>query len=526
MKRKGILFVIVPLAVIVLGMIGYCGYLGYSAYEGLLTSLKMLKVEFGGITNNFFVETARCLGIIFYFSLLYAILYALNNAIKLFLNVRHTDSIAVHGDSSMAQFCAKSIHGGKHCVQSDSKESFRAPKQIIWFSDDVKSMNFYENNKSFLAKDDVYIALSSIPLDGKSEENVHFFNINENIAVKYWAQHFITSSKKVVIIGSGALAEVILEQALLMNVYSKTGSIKYHVIGDFSVYRAMHPALQDAVNLTHDELVFANNAWHLQMDEIKTADRVILVGKSEDNTAIARLLNNYGIKAEIHLMAESDETKLLFQEEKVEVFGTLKELLGKDGDAIFQDEIHKAGKLLDATYGVMSEIIDNEKGVIKSENEETLDKLYSKSKKEWLEGNRSWNGLSSFLKRSNYSAAQHSVVKEWILKKALTDNNSVISFEDYVGSGVKGALEFWSDLNNKTIIEELEEIEHLRWWRLYLLNNFTYNENVESTDKWRLRQNRNMKDYALLDETTKRYDGMHYWLLAFKDTNANNETTV
>ena len=45
MKKKDIFFVTVPIIVVVLGLIGYCGYLQYSFYEGLMSSLKFLKVH-------------------------------------------------------------------------------------------------------------------------------------------------------------------------------------------------------------------------------------------------------------------------------------------------------------------------------------------------------------------------------------------------------------------------------------------------------------------------------------------------
>lgn len=115
-KKKGIFFVALPIIVVVLGLIGYCGYLQYSFYEGLMSSLKFLKVEFGNLTDNIFVETARCLGILFYFSLLYAIVYALIDSLKLFWSVRHKDSVAVQGDTSIAEYCASNIHNGEHCV--------------------------------------------------------------------------------------------------------------------------------------------------------------------------------------------------------------------------------------------------------------------------------------------------------------------------------------------------------------------------------------------------------------------------
>ena len=507
MKKKSIFFILIPIAILILGMIGYCGYLNHSIYGGLLDTLKLLKVEFGEPTGNIFVEAARWLGILFYFSLLYAILFALYDAVKMFAKVRHKDSVAVHGDSAMAQLCAKIIHGGRHCVLSDGKESFRAKKQIIWFSDDVKSMRFYEKNKSLLAKDDVYIVLNTIPMEGSTENHVHILNVNENIAANYWESHFITEPGNVVIIGSGALAEEMLEQALLMNVYSKNGGIRYHVIGDFNVYNAMHPALQDAVDLTHDEITFTNAAWYTQMEAIRSAGRIILADKSKDNTEIARLLLNYGIKAEIHLMSESDETKLLFKENGVMVFGTLKELLGRDGEMLFQEGVHQAGKLFDAVYGVLAKALNN------VDAEGVIAELLSKTKEEWIAENTGWDHLSSFLKRSNYAAAKHSAVKQSVLKKALSEHD--LSYEDFIRSGLKGALRFWNAPENKEFIEGLEEVEHLRWWRLYLLNNFTYNENVKDEDKWILRQNKNMKDYALLDEQTKRYDGLHYWLLSF-----------
>lgn len=511
MKKKGLVFIIIPIAVVVFGLIGFCGYLGYTFYEGLMASLKFLKVEFGGVTNNVFVEISRCLGILFYFSLLYAVAYALFDVVKMFTSVRSKDSVAVHGDSAMAAFCAKNIHKGKHCVHSDSKESFRAKRQIIWFDDDAKSMQFYETNKAALTKDEVYIALSNVPTDGKMEENVHLFNVDENIAVTYWEKNYLTEPKKIVIIGSGNLAEQMMEEGLLMNVFAKVGGVRYHMIGDFDLYRAMHPGLQEAAMLTQDELTFSKNPWYQQMEVIGDADRIILADDDKTNTQIASQLVNFGIRKEIHLRAASDETKALFQDGNFTIFGTVKEILGEDGENLFQDGIHQEGKLLDALYGVLSDALDDEKA------EETFSVLYSKPKKQWAEENARWKDLSGFVKRSNYSAAKHGVVKRDILKKALSEGTAGCSYEEYIAGGLKGARAFWKDPANKALVNDLQEIEHLRWWRLYLLSNFTYKEDVKNEDKWMLRQNKNMKDYEQLDEVTQGYDGMYYWLLAFQE---------
>lgn len=511
MKNSRLFFIIVPLAVLALGMIGYCGYLGQNGYEGLLSSLKLLKVELGGVTGNWFVEAARWLGIVFYFSLLYAIASAIFDAVRLFASVRRKDSVAVHGDSQMARFCAKSIHDGKHCVHSDNRESFRARKQIIWFEDDVKAMDFYDENRSLLANDEVYIALNTIPTDATNEAHIHFFNINENIAADYWGKHFVVEPKKIVMIGSGALAEEMLDQALLINVYSKIGKIKYHIIGNFDIYRAMHPQLSRAVDLTQDELTFSNAPWHSQMDEISSADRVILTGSAADNTEIARLLLNYGLNAELHLAAESDETRRFFENDnRTLVFGTLKETIGKDGEGLFQDGVHRDGKLFDAMYSLLSGVINDENKNVDS----VFSTICSKTKQKFIDGNTEWSKHSGFIKRSNYLAAKHGAVKKCILQNTFEESGMEMSADEFIRSGVENAFKFWYAPENKAVVEELEEIEHLRWWRLYLLNNFTYNENVKREDRWRLRQNKNMKAYNELDEQTRRYDGIHYWLLA------------
>ena len=504
MKKKGLIFIIIPIVVVIFGLIGYCGYRGYTFYEGLIASFKFLRVDLSGVTRNVFMEIARCLGIIFYFSLLYAVAYALFDAIRLFFRVRRKGAIAIHGDSSMAKYCAENIRGGKSCVLSDSKASFKAKKQIVWFGDDTKSLNFYEANKALMAKDEVYIALNSIPVDGTIEENVHLFNVNENIAVTYWEKNFVTEPEKIVLIGSGALAEQMLEHGLMMNVYAMNGGVNYHVIGDFDLYQAMHPHLQEAVGLTQDQLTFSKDPWHTQIDAILAADRIILADNDQKNVDVASQLMNYGLRTQLHLRAESDEAKVLFQADNVSVFGTLKELLGAEGENLFQDRIHQAGRTLDAAYGKLS-------GNVNDDNADDGNIDVDNGNVGNGNDNARWASLPGFLKRSNYAVAQHAVVKKTILRQRLEERG--ISYEDVMRDGAESMRAFWNDPANKDLVEELQEIEHLRWWRLYLLNNFTYNEDVKKEDRLTLRQNPNLKDYALLDETAKQYDGIYFWLL-------------
>ena len=45
------------------------------------------------------------------------------------------------------------------------------------------------------------------------------------------------------------------------------------------------------------------------------------------------------------------------KDSRVLVFGTLKDTIRKDGEGLFQDGVHRDGKLLDAMYGLLSGVI-------------------------------------------------------------------------------------------------------------------------------------------------------------------------
>ena len=71
MKKQKILL-IVPFAVVILGMIGYILGEHYTIYAAFLASLKLLKVHLDPLpAGNITLELARWTGVLFFFSLIY-----------------------------------------------------------------------------------------------------------------------------------------------------------------------------------------------------------------------------------------------------------------------------------------------------------------------------------------------------------------------------------------------------------------------------------------------------------------------
>lgn len=286
------------------------------------------------------------------------------------------------------------------------------------------------------------------------------FNPYISCARTYWRQYPVSfSGETIVMIGSGKYVEALLEQALMVNVFSPEQCVRYLVYGDFHEFRKNHPRLSlicagscvqeksagppsgknastpgNTVS-TRDVLLFKDTAWNEDaalFASLTPTDRILLCFDREEETLAAyNTLHKYiPTPAAVHARLSHAFDRLI-------TFGSPKTLFSSEN--VLRKELDRQAMTLHQIY---------------------LDSSGKTSPK--------WDELSAFLRRSNIASADHLFVKVRILLGEKTDHSEK---KDCFAPAFQKWQEEWP------VKKDLFRwIEHERWMRFYLLNNWQYAE--------------------------------------------------
>ncbi len=272
--------------------------------------------------------------------------------------------------------------------------------------------------------------------------NVSFFSPFKCCARRYWQEYPSKySSEKTVLIGSGKLCADILEQALLVNVFSEEQNMIYHIIGSLDEFKREHCQLHhivaiDAVRPGSDSIFFHNEKWSDLTDILMQSDRIILC---EDNSAL-NLENLIAIR------------KCIPQNKTVHTKMDCSEAVRKSF----------AGECF---FGGAKEIFTPELVMRQTQNllAKKMHELYLKGT-----GNSdpNWEELSDFAKASNYAVADHLFTKIHML----LPNEE---FSEITPELCKKAYNVYLDSQDQER-DLRRRTEHERFMRFYELHNWIY----------------------------------------------------
>ena len=442
---------IAPIVIVILGLIGFMAGEGMNFYQALLGSIKLVKGHLDPLPVNATLEFARWLGITYIFSMFYAAIIALINSGAVIIRSNRKDTIAVHGDSVYSNLLVSAL--GNKAVHGDSKLLFNAPTQVIFFNRDKDTLDFYQRNSELLEKAKaVYICLNDSYRSAGIKSNVYVLNIPESKAINYWQENYLNEYKRVAVIGSGKLAEHILMWGLQINVFDTEKNASYAVYGDFERFNSLHPGLAGKMQeYGGDRITFERN-WYDHLDDIRTADRIILCGETDENIETATLLVEAGVHTEIHVFIEGSSARTIFDSTNVKFFGDLSQ--DDVVDLILMDKIHDGGKICNIAYELYENAPRGEENLT---SESVRKELHTEKAEE------SWDKLDAFTKGSNYSSALHDIQKYELLKEAGIDVS---------GMSVRENEQRYNDLS-EAVRNSLQEIEHIRWARYHFLNNWS-----------------------------------------------------
>lgn len=307
-------------------------------------------------------------------------------------------------------------------------------------------------------------------------EGLMVFDIYENCSRYFWSQFPLGfQESRIVMIGCGRFGSALLEQALIQNVLDINQVIEYHL---FDGSEAIHKRYDNL------DVCFDQNPEYPYRDSI--------FSHKEDWTECRKLLE---AADRILICTDSDEKNLEIYQEftryyqtDARVFIRLHQELGADIRGKF-----------DCTFGMDTEIYQEEMVLRESLNfyAKAIHIAYSTNTDNAL----SWDKLSGFLKRSNYAVADHMLQKVRLLLKdeSLNDLNSDL---------IHRASEIYHSLHEEERQKYLA-LEHERWLRFYVMNNWHYNP-VRNDMR---REHNRMLPFDQLSSEEQKKDGSVYDVL-------------
>lgn len=316
------------------------------------------------------------------------------------------DRVAVYSDEE----CNVTFGKGVSAIYPGEKFKRYANSHIIMFSNDKKSLQFYEEHKDELSGKKVYIGIRNIECSLlNTVKYVTFFDVNTAIARLLWKEIALwdrgMDDCEVVIWGDSNLAGDIVCVGLQLNLFTLNQKVKYHIITDNQLFQSRHSEFR---LMNDDELVFYDKANSDVWKVVSKANIIIIADDLE-----TELLQTVVVK--------SGETPLYYyspDEGDLVSYLSYGNLIpfGRKTQVLTDDNIRRKKLIRKAI--VLNEHYANQYGTEKE-----------------------WDSLTGFLKSSNISASDFG--------------------------------EVLSALSTKRSEDELAMLEHIRWCRFYYLNYYT-----------------------------------------------------
>ena len=462
MKRSKGYWKILLLLPLFVGVYGFVALEGEPFLDSAFRLVLMYTLNYEDTPPNIMVEIARWTAPLATAGSVILAVKSLHRWVSLRWKYLRGGSVAVYGPDRekriiLAQLGRRGIDGGDSLIRA---------RRYILLNDEAENFAFYQANADALNDCSVYIKCASLPAQSISAPNMKLFCPEEIAARLFWRQRNLYSvwkassaAVRIVFLGFGKLGEELLSYGLQNNIFSPDQHLEYHIFGDCFDFLAAHPGLKEITDpvIPHDEL------WHESIELLEQAELVIVL-EQQGQTALLQKLLGVMLRGEIDVFsADAPELELLAQKERLRLFRWQR--CAMDLPLLLEDAMYTRAKLINLRYSHLYKGID-----------ETAENMEAE-----------WNRLDAFTRYSNVSAADYHEMRLMMLN-------------------VQGLSERAEELTAETM-EQLAELEHIRWCRYHYLNNWSYGqpENGKTKDPAR-RIHTLLRPYNELPEAEKEKD--------------------
>lgn len=462
--KKQILKILKPIALampLLSGLVGFL-YAGLTFADALFDSISLYAMNFQDTPPNLWVEVGRWTAPLATASGIFLAVSALRSRVQNFLCYRRGDSVAVYGPE-VEKAALLGRLGGRGM---DGRGKYVRAARYILLGEEEENYDFYASHRQELEKREVYLRCSSLPSQAGSLPGLHLFCPEETAARLFWKEYCPYGRSveradhlKIVLLGCGKLGEELLEYALLNNIFSPDQRIQYHVFGEEDGFLAVHSRLGEI----GDPVVFHGGPWYEELSLLEEADMVVVLTQ-EGQLALLQKLLLATCREEIVVFASgSAGLELLAGRERLLLFPWQE--YAQCPEHILSDVLFGRAKGLNLRYA----------------------HLYDGVPETAQAGEELWQKLDAFTRYSNVSAADYHEVRLAMLR----------------AWGVQGGMEGLSPEQ----LEQLAELEHIRWCRYHYLHNWQGGipENGKNKDP-RHRIHRDLRPYKELGEADREKD--------------------
>ena len=249
----------------------------------------------------------------------------------------------------------------------------------------------------------------------------------------FWHRYPLTSAReKIVLVGGGRYGEALLEQALQFNVVDDRQAVCYSLLGDWENFRRNHPFLPliapPGTEEEKDRVVFCGGEWNTDLSLLEEADRIVFCGDSE-----SEIIEQLSECRKYCALSGTVYARISVPLSGVAAFGTPEEIFTPM--LVMRTKLDRLAVALHEHYCAAAKTPQP-----------------------------SWAELGSFTRRSNLASADHLPVKLRILSGPDTE----LSPENCA----EACRRFREAEPERR--ESFRRIEHERWMRFHLLNNWRY----------------------------------------------------
>ena len=346
-------------------------------------------------------------------------------------------------------------YSAEQILRRRSKRPTENTQLYFLYPDDRRNISLALRYRTFIRVNNINCTICCKTNVSRSllPKDIRVFNEISTASRLYWHSNgLLAGERNIMIIGEKDEAEGLLEQGLLINVYQPGQQISYHLFNSDDDYFKEHWCLgkftqewtddgspRYCVRLTDesgDRIYMHSALWNDDPDLLKTADRIILCGNDADNLRIlSKLRNLFNIRCQICVLCDGP------------MDGSLQ------GNTVFwefRDRLYTPALLLNETT---------------INNARALHNTYVNA------------FMEDFHRRSNMAEADHVIQKVRIL---LDDRSIPRTTPDLIHR----ACSRWTSLKDDPVqLDILRRIEHIRWVRFHLINNWEYAPERSDPDK-------------------------------------------
>lgn len=448
---------VLPLAA---GLAGMCAVEGKPFLDSLYACLQMYALDFDGAADNLLIELARWTAPLVTASWVITAVTALRRRWTAWVRGLQSSSVAVVGGGEEKDELLRAL--GKRGI--DGSGRFVRAGQYILLDDEEQNFAFCRKNARALGDRPVCMRCASVRTQASADARRRLFSPEENAARLFWKQSGLCREAApagqqgaIVLVGFGRLGEELLYWGLQDNLFDPAQKLTYHIFGDGRRFAGLHPGLAEL----SDAVVFHTQPWYEAQDVLRGARRVLVCGPDAAAEARDILFALPGVTLDVFAKPGADD--FLAEHSRVRCFDWQRE--GMRPEVILGDELLRRAKRINLRYAV----------------------LYGGAADTPQELEARWNGLDAFARGSNLSSADyHEVRLQMLAARGIPADPAALPAAE---------------------LERLAELEHMRWCRYHLLNNWRFGvpENGARKDAAK-RIHRDLVPYASLTEAEKEKD--------------------